>query len=84
MRVSWHSANLRPLPVVCEIGRIRRRPSKLPTPPLGLLLFLLVTTLPEHFKNNGYETVSIGKLYHHPDDDLQGWTAEPFSVPGKS
>lgn len=37
-----------------------------------------VTTLPEHFKNNGYETVSIGKLYHHPDDDLQAWSAEPF------
>jgi len=37
-----------------------------------------VTTLPEHFKNNGYETISIGKLYHHPDDDLQGWSAEPF------
>ncbi|MHC4370323.1 MAG: sulfatase, partial [Planctomycetota bacterium] len=37
-----------------------------------------VTTLPEHFKNNGYETVSIGKIYHHPDDDLQGWSTKPF------
>ncbi len=37
-----------------------------------------VTTLPEHFKNNGYETVSIGKLYHHPSDDLRGWSTEPF------
>ena len=37
-----------------------------------------VTTLPEHFKNNGYESISIGKLYHHPSDDLQGWSAEPF------
>ncbi|UCE48084.1 MAG: sulfatase [Phycisphaerales bacterium] len=37
-----------------------------------------VTTLPEHFKNNGYETISIGKIYHHPSDDRQGWSAEPF------
>jgi len=37
-----------------------------------------VTTLPEHFRNNGYETISIGKLYHHPDDDRQGWSKEPF------
>ncbi|MHC4487588.1 MAG: sulfatase-like hydrolase/transferase, partial [Planctomycetota bacterium] len=37
-----------------------------------------VLTLPEHFKNNGYETISIGKIYHHPSDDRQGWTAEPY------
>jgi len=37
-----------------------------------------VVTLPEHFKNNGYETLSIGKLYHHPSDDAQGWTAPPY------
>lgn len=37
-----------------------------------------VVTLPEHFKKNGYETVSIGKIYHHPQDDMQGWTVEPF------
>ena len=37
-----------------------------------------VLTLPEHFKNNGYETVSIGKIYHHPKDDSQGWTTEPY------
>jgi iduronate 2-sulfatase len=37
-----------------------------------------VTTLPEHFKNNGYETLSIGKIYHHPSDDRQGWSAEPY------
>ncbi len=37
-----------------------------------------VVTLPEHFKNNGYETLSIGKIYHHPDDDRQGWSAEPY------
>ncbi|MBA7674380.1 Ulvan-active sulfatase [subsurface metagenome] len=37
-----------------------------------------VLTLPEHFKNNGYETISIGKIYHHPSDDRQGWSAEPY------
>ena len=41
-----------------------------------------VLTLPEHFKNNGYETVSIGKVYHHPKDDLQGWSQEPFQSTG--
>ena len=37
-----------------------------------------IVTLPEHFKNHGYETLSIGKIYHHPTDDRQGWTAEPY------
>ncbi len=37
-----------------------------------------ITTLPEHFKNNGYETLSIGKIYHHPDDDRQGWSVKPY------
>jgi len=37
-----------------------------------------VLTLPEHFKNHGYETLSIGKIYHHAQDDRQGWTAEPY------
>ncbi len=37
-----------------------------------------ILTLPEHFKNNGYETVSIGKIYHHPNDDSQGWSAKPY------
>ncbi|MFC1636706.1 sulfatase [Planctomycetota bacterium] len=37
-----------------------------------------VVTLPEHFKNNGYETLSIGKIYHHSNDDRQGWSAEPY------
>ena len=37
-----------------------------------------VLSLPQHFKKNGYETLSIGKIYHHPKDDLRGWTAEPY------
>jgi len=41
-----------------------------------------VLSLPEHFKNHGYETVSIGKIYHHAKDDLQGWSTEPFQSKG--
>ena len=41
-----------------------------------------VVTLPEHFKCHGYETVSVGKIYHHGDDDLQGWTAAPIRPVG--
>ena len=41
-----------------------------------------VLSLPEHFKQNGYETVSIGKVYHAAKDDLQGWTKEPFQSTG--
>ena len=26
------------------------------------------------FKNNGYETISYGKIYHHKDDFVEGWT----------
>jgi arylsulfatase A-like enzyme len=35
-------------------------------------------SLPHHFKNNGYETISIGKIYHHNDDDPLAWSKEPF------
>ena len=37
-----------------------------------------VTTLPEHFKNNGYFTTSIGKVFHHLDDGLQSWSEVPY------
>ncbi|WP_026210485.1 sulfatase [Flexithrix dorotheae] len=32
-----------------------------------------VTSLPKHFKNNGYTTISNGKIYHHKDDDKMAW-----------
>ena len=32
-----------------------------------------ITSLPKHFRNNGYTTISNGKIYHHPDDDSLAW-----------
>ncbi|KPK57908.1 MAG: hypothetical protein AMK73_09655, partial [Planctomycetes bacterium SM23_32] len=37
-----------------------------------------VLTLPQHFKRHGYATVSLGKVYHHRDDDLPGWSERPW------
>jgi len=31
-------------------------------------------SLPQYFKQNGYDTISVGKVYHHNDDDEAGWT----------
>jgi len=31
-------------------------------------------SLPGHFKDNGYDTVSIGKVYHFNNDDPESWT----------
>ena len=37
-----------------------------------------VVTLPQHFKNHGYYSVSLGKIFHHserePGDDPQSWS----------
>jgi iduronate 2-sulfatase len=37
-----------------------------------------VVTLPQHFKNNGWHSVSLGKMFHHsekePGDDPQSWS----------
>lgn len=37
-----------------------------------------VVTLPQHFKNSGYYSVSLGKVFHHserePGDDPQSWS----------
>ncbi len=37
-----------------------------------------VTSLPLHFKNNGYTTLARGKIYHHYDDDSQAWSEKPY------
>lgn len=42
------------------------------------------TTLPQHLKNNGYTTMSVGKVFHPgissngSDDSPYSWTAKPF------
>ena len=41
-----------------------------------------VLTLPQLFKSNGYETVSVGKIYHHRTDDLKSWTRPPYFATG--
>ena len=38
-----------------------------------------VLTLCQHFKQNGYMTVSLGKIYHHyVKDDPPGWSEKPW------
>jgi iduronate 2-sulfatase len=37
-----------------------------------------VVTLPELFKSNGYDTLSLGKVYHNHRDDLNAWSREPW------
>lgn len=33
-----------------------------------------MVTIPQFFKQNGYTTVSIGKVYHHTYDDKESWS----------
>ncbi len=38
-----------------------------------------IVTLPQHFRNHGYQTVSLGKIYHHgKQDDPEGWSSDPW------
>lgn len=41
-----------------------------------------VVSLPMHFKNNGYKTVSLGKVYHHSTDGQGSWH-KVWSPPSK-
>ena len=41
-----------------------------------------VLSLPQHFKNHGYETISLGKIYHHSNDDAVGWSNRPARPQG--
>jgi len=38
-----------------------------------------VTTLNTHFKNNGYHTISNGKIFHYPADNVEGWSEKPWN-----
>ena len=37
-----------------------------------------VTTLNTHFKRHGYTTISLGKIFHHATDNVQGWSETPW------
>ena len=37
-----------------------------------------ITTLNSQFKNHGYTTISLGKVFHHPEDSAQGWSEPPW------
>ena len=39
-----------------------------------------LTTLPEQFRENGYRTVAVGKVYHEPwDHAAQSWSEGPYT-----
>lgn len=40
------------------------------------------TTFNTHFKNNGYYTVSLGKVFHNPKDNAQGWSEPAWRPKG--
>lgn len=35
-------------------------------------------TLNTHFHENGYTTISLGKVFHHPQDNAGGWSEPPW------
>ncbi len=39
-----------------------------------------VLTLPQHFKNSGYQTAFFGKVYHKASDDAESWTIDVDEV----
>ena len=32
-----------------------------------------INTITKYFKKNGYKTISLGKIYHHSNDDIKYW-----------
>jgi arylsulfatase A-like enzyme len=39
-------------------------------------------SIAEHFKNNGYHTISNGKIFHHRTDCPDSWSEEPWRPKG--
>ncbi len=39
-------------------------------------------SLAQHFKNNGYHTISNGKIFHHRTDCIDSWSEDPFRPAG--
>jgi iduronate 2-sulfatase len=43
-----------------------------------------ITTMNTHFRRHGFYTVSLGKVFHHPQDNAEGWSEpawRPRNVP---
>jgi iduronate 2-sulfatase len=40
------------------------------------------TTLPKYLKQQGYHTVSLGKVFHHQTDGQDGWSEPPWRPTG--
>ncbi|MCB0688012.1 MAG: sulfatase [Saprospiraceae bacterium] len=38
-----------------------------------------IQSLPEYLKNQGYTTLSRGKIFHHANDQLDAWSETPWS-----
>jgi len=36
------------------------------------------TTMNQHLKNHGYRTISLGKVFHFPDDSAAGWSEKSW------
>ena len=41
-----------------------------------------ITTLNTQFRQNGYYTVSLGKVFHHPTDNSEGWSEPAWRPEG--
>jgi iduronate 2-sulfatase len=41
-----------------------------------------ITTFNTQFRKNGYYTVSLGKIFHHPDDNAKGWSEPAWRPKG--
>jgi len=39
-------------------------------------------SMPKHFKNNGYHTISNGKIFHHSNDCRDSWSESPWRPKG--
>jgi len=39
-------------------------------------------SVPKHFKNNGYHTISNGKVFHHSNDCKDSWSENPWRPKG--
>lgn len=50
--------------------------------PVRIALGPDAVTLPQHFRRNGYETVSLGKIYHPGIDDPPSWSRPPWNPSG--